>query len=592
MLNCCGADEHVPEIERYIRTVKDRTRSTYRMLPFRRLPRIVLIHLLKNAVLWLNALLAADGVSSQHSPRYLMTGRELTYDKHVRLEIRCICSEEHSNNMRERTTGAICLGPTGNAQGGHWFMSLATGSRISRHHWTELPMPAEAIQRVSAIGRAQNMPPTLTFADRHGHEMPQAVAEVHPDDMDDDSDGESYTPSDSDDDSTVHADTDTDSDDDDDDDSDDGDSDDGDATSHHAFLPPPQLDDPHDTHDPHDGGTSPTSHSANANAPAVTPALTSDSLNSSSDSDDSSRPAGVNLNETFEEAREEENEGYDDVSDDVSDADSDPLPFYNDESVSLADEETIIFEQEDTPTRLFDDTHGETSGVEGETPGVHGEIPGVEDHGLSLQTLRQNPPVSLPMVKGHMDQIRQNVRSTKVNFIEPDLDEPAATNTDVFHPEAIGEKSNNCFVSVLVPTGQIYTDQTGRFVTPSSNGNNYLMVLYDYDSNHIFAQPFRNRTATCILNAFKTLHKRLCLAGCRPKLHRLDNECSTILKEFLSEENIKYQLVPPLVHRRNSAERAIRTFANHFIAGLCSVDKDFPIHLWDHLVPQALPLAF
>eukprot|EP00980_Cylindrotheca_fusiformis_P004142 scaffold903_cov124-Cylindrotheca_fusiformis.AAC.1 len=33
--------------------------------------------------------------------------------------------------------------------------------------------------------------------------------------------------------------------------------------------------------------------------------------------------------------------------------------------------------------------------------------------GLSLQTLRQNPPVSLPMIKGHMDQIRQNVRSTK-----------------------------------------------------------------------------------------------------------------------------------------------------------------------------------
>eukprot|EP00980_Cylindrotheca_fusiformis_P013967 scaffold3632_cov158-Cylindrotheca_fusiformis.AAC.1 len=28
MLNCCGADEHVPEIERYIRTVKDRTRSS------------------------------------------------------------------------------------------------------------------------------------------------------------------------------------------------------------------------------------------------------------------------------------------------------------------------------------------------------------------------------------------------------------------------------------------------------------------------------------------------------------------------------------------------------------------------------------
>ena len=42
------------------------------------------------------------------------------------------------------------------------------------------------------------------------------------------------------------------------------------------------------------------------------------------------------------------------------------------------------------------------------------------------------------------------------------------------------------------------------------------------------------------------------------------------------------------MHRRNSAERAIRTFKNHFIAGLCSVDKHFPLHLWDRLVPQAI----
>ncbi|KAI2497587.1 hypothetical protein MHU86_16893 [Fragilaria crotonensis] len=30
-----------------------------------------------------------------------------------------------------------------------------------------------------------------------------------------------------------------------------------------------------------------------------------------------------------------------------------------------------------------------------------------------------------------------------------------------------------------------------------------------------------------------------------------------------------------------------RTFKNHFISGLCSVDKNFPLHLWDKLLPQA-----
>jgi hypothetical protein len=44
---------------------------------------------------------------------------------------------------------------------------------------------------------------------------------------------------------------------------------------------------------------------------------------------------------------------------------------------------------------------------------------------------------------------------------------------------------------------------------------------------------------------------------------------------------------PQHVHRRKAAERAIWTFKNHFIAGLCSADYDFPIRLWDKLLPQA-----
>jgi hypothetical protein len=51
--------------------------------------------------------------------------------------------------------------------------------------------------------------------------------------------------------------------------------------------------------------------------------------------------------------------------------------------------------------------------------------------------------------------------------------------------------------------------------------------------------------------------------------------------------DVDFQLVPPGIHKRNAAERAIRMFKNHFIAGLCSADKTFPIHLWDQLLPQA-----
>jgi hypothetical protein len=50
---------------------------------------------------------------------------------------------------------------------------------------------------------------------------------------------------------------------------------------------------------------------------------------------------------------------------------------------------------------------------------------------------------------------------------------------------------------------------------------------------------------------------------------------------------VEYQLFPPHCRRRNAAERAIHTFKEHFVAGLASVDPDFPLHLWDRLLPQA-----
>ena len=172
--------------------------------------------------------------------------------------------------------------------------------------------------------------------------------------------------------------------------------------------------------------------------------------------------------------------------------------------------------------------------------------------GLTATSLRRHPPSSIPMTKGHLDQTRQNQRSTKppTAIITPDDDDPCILPSDnKFMPTGIPSKTHYCFATIMEPTGQIYKDQTGRFISPSSNGNNYLMILYNYDSNFIFSQPFKNRTAACILGAYKKLHAHLCAAGLAPQLQRLDNECSTSLKTFMTEQQIDYQLVPSGVHR-------------------------------------------
>ena len=41
----------------------------------------------------------------------------------------------------------------------------------------------------------------------------------------------------------------------------------------------------------------------------------------------------------------------------------------------------------------------------------------------------------------------------------------------------------------------------------------------------------------------------------------------------------KFQFVPPHLHQRNAAERAIQKFKNQFFSGISSVKKDSHIHL-------------
>jgi hypothetical protein len=114
------------------------------------------------------------------------------------------------------------------------------------------------------------------------------------------------------------------------------------------------------------------------------------------------------------------------------------------------------------------------------------------------------------------------------------------------------------------------------------------MILYDYDSNAILAQPIKDRTAPELLKAFQFMEQELVARGLRPKLMKLDKEGSKLLKAYLHQQDIIFQLVTLYSHRRNSAERSIRSFKDHLIARLCSTDKSFPMHLRDRLLPQAV----
>jgi cobalamin biosynthesis protein CbiD len=61
-LNITAEDEHVPSVERYIRTFKERARSVYKMVPFKCMPGMMIVKLVQASNYWLNMLPANDGV--------------------------------------------------------------------------------------------------------------------------------------------------------------------------------------------------------------------------------------------------------------------------------------------------------------------------------------------------------------------------------------------------------------------------------------------------------------------------------------------------------------------------------------------------
>jgi hypothetical protein len=69
------------------------------------------------------------------------------------------------------------------------------------------------------------------------------------------------------------------------------------------------------------------------------------------------------------------------------------------------------------------------------------------------------------------------------------------TEDDNFPAMTVDMRCHHCYVSILEPMGKIYTDQTGKFVQASSNSNNYLLFLYDFDRNCILAEPSNNTPA-------------------------------------------------------------------------------------------------
>eukprot|EP00536_Pseudo-nitzschia_multiseries_P018072 jgi/Psemu1/54022/gm1.54022_g len=145
-------EEHVPEIERFICVIKEKTRAAYAMLPFTCAPRKLVLELIVTIVFYLNAFPWPEGVLQELSLTTLVQGVVLSFEDHFQVIFGEYTQtyECTDNSMKEHTIGAIAAGPSGNVQGGVKFFSLDTGKIIHQTNtdYKLLPMPADVIKRV------------------------------------------------------------------------------------------------------------------------------------------------------------------------------------------------------------------------------------------------------------------------------------------------------------------------------------------------------------------------------------------------------------------------------------------------------------
>ena len=110
-LNIVSRNESVPEIERSNRAVKERVRAFVQTLPFKKIPRRVIIEIVKETTFWLNVFPVKNGISRVLTPRTIVTGRTLDYKIHCKIEygIYVQILEHHDNSMSACSTGVTTL---------------------------------------------------------------------------------------------------------------------------------------------------------------------------------------------------------------------------------------------------------------------------------------------------------------------------------------------------------------------------------------------------------------------------------------------------------------------------------------------------
>ena len=114
---------------------------------------------------------------------------------------------------------------------------------------------------------------------------------------------------------------------------------------------------------------------------------------------------------------------------------------------------------------------------------------------------RKYLPEPKATIQGHLDQERKNLQSTQ-SQTPPLLPTPSLP----LNPQT---KTQECYTLIQPFNHQAYSDLTGKYPHKSSRGNQYILVVYDHDSNAILVNPLKNLTAAEITRVWLAIYTHL-----------------------------------------------------------------------------------
>ena len=151
---------------------------------------------------------------------------------------------------------------------------------------------------------------------------------------------------------------------------------------------------------------------------------------------------------------------------------------------------------------------------------------------LTVRKIRRNKPHTVATPLGHLEQTRKKYKSTRPTFAAVPPLRPTPQIDDDLDTFPLHEPvSTNFIYTKEERTHQNFMYCTGRFPVKSRAGSEYNLIMYSHDANYIHVEPMKRGTGR-LVDAYRRGHAFF---------------------------------IPPRP----------RTFKNHFISTLCTVDKDF-----------------